>query len=110
MKKQNNTTKYEKALKHVAKLKEFYKNLMVYAIFIIAWFIYNNQIMEFVIIKTGNTDIEFLNWLKINITLIPILWGLALLSRFLHLQCLKLSFFTNWEERKVKELLEKDEF
>ncbi|MDY7395515.1 2TM domain-containing protein [Aureibaculum sp. 2210JD6-5] len=110
MKKQKNISKYERALKHVTALKEFYQHLVVYAIFLIAWLIFKNQLITFVIEQTPDIEKGFLNWLKINIALVPVIWGVALLVQFLYLHRYKLSFFKNWEERKIKELLERDQF
>jgi len=110
MKTNNNNSKYEKALKHVMELKEFYQHLIVYVIFLIIWLIFKNQIIEFIVLKTPNVESGFLNWLNINIALVPIIWGIALLIQFLYIHRFKLAFFKNWEEKKIRELIEKDEF
>lgn len=108
MKTKNNISKYETALKHVTELKEFYQHFIVYVIFLITWLIYKNQIIQFIITITTNLESGFLNWLNINIALVPILWGIALLIQFLYIHRFRLSFFNNWEEKKIKELIEKD--
>lgn len=110
MKSINNVSKYEKALKHVIELKEFYQHLTIYIIFLIGWSLFKSQIIEFVIIKTPNVESGFLNWLKINIALVPILWGVGLIIQFLYINRFKLSVLKKWEEKKIKEIIEKDQF
>ncbi|MET2985013.1 2TM domain-containing protein [Aureibaculum conchae] len=109
MKIRNSMSKYESALKHVRELKEFYQHLAVYIIFLIAWLIFKNQIIEFIIEKTPDIEYGFLHWLKINIALVPILWGVGILIQFLYISRFKLSVFKKWEEKKIKEIIEKDQ-
>ncbi len=109
MKTQHNINTYERALRYIGEIKEFYQHLIVYAIFLIAWLVFKNQIIEFVVTNSSNTDSGFLNWLTINVSLVPILWGIGLIFQFLYLNRFKLSFFKNWEEKKIKELIEKNQ-
>ena len=47
----------------------------------------------------------FLNWLHINLNLVPILWGIGLFIQYLYVHRFELTFFKNWEEKKIKKKL-----
>ncbi len=108
MKTQNNSTKYSDALKHITALKEFYQHLFVYAIFIVIWFIYKEDIVEFVVAKTPNFDSGFLYWLNINIALVPVLWAIGILIQWLYINNFKFSLFKKWEDKKLMELMNEE--
>lgn len=108
MKTPQNISKYEKALKHITEIKEFYQHLMVYLVFVVLWLIFKENIVELVVSKTDNLDSGFLRWLRINITIIPILWGIGIFIHWLYLYKLKFSLFKKWEDKKIKEFMSKE--
>ena len=107
MKKNINSTKHEDALEHVTRLREFYQQVFVYIIFVIVWLNFKNNIIAFVRTHTDNVDNNFLNWLNINIILVPVLWGIIILIYGLYLNKFKLSFLKKWEEKKLKKIMNK---
>ncbi|WP_240315538.1 2TM domain-containing protein [Aquimarina longa] len=91
---------YEKAKKRVEKEKGFYLHLMVYIVI--------NSILLFT-----NSDFKnegFKNWLNWQLYITPILWGIGLLSHGLSVFGKKISFAKKWEERKIQELMDKEDF
>ena len=108
MKRDKNRSKYENALKHVTELKEFYQHLFVYIIFVLLWLIFKENIVEFVVAKTKDVDSGFLHWLRINLTLVPVIWGIGILIHGLYLHKFKLSIFKKWEDKKIKEFMNED--
>ena len=109
MKNHKNNTKYENALKHVKELKEFYQHFFIYITFVVVWLLFKEQIITFIIAKTENTDSGFMNWLNINVALVPVLWGIGVLIQGLYVYRLKFSIFKDWESRKIKEFMEEEE-
>lgn len=110
MKTQQNTSKYQKAVKHVTELKAFYEHVFVFIFFVIVWFLFKENIITFVVTNTDTIDSGFLHWLRVNIALVPILWGIGVLLHGLYVYKFKFSFFKKWEDTKIKELMEKDQF
>lgn len=108
MEKNKSTSNYKDALKHVNKLKEFYQQIFVFIVFLIFWLLFKQNIIEFVVNKTDNGNSGFLKWLNINITLVPVIWGIILLFQGLYLHKFKLSIFKNWEDKKIKEFMNQE--
>ncbi|WP_157972908.1 2TM domain-containing protein [Aureibaculum luteum] len=106
MKKYINSTKYEDALEHVTRLREFYQQVFVYIIFVIVCLNFKNNIIVFVRTHTDNVDNNFLSWLNINIILVPVLWGIAILVYGLYLSKFKPSLLKKWEEKKLKKFMD----
>ena len=107
MKKNMNSTKYEDALEHVTWLREFYQHVFVYIIFVIVWLNFKNNIIAFIRTHTDNVDNNFLSWVNINIILVPVLWGIAILIYGLYLHKFNLSIINKWEEKKLKKIMNK---
>ncbi len=100
--------KYERAVKHVQGFREFYKHLVMYLAFVIVMLVFKTRIVYVVQVNNDNADPEFLDWIYINIILIPIIWGVGVLIHGIYVYRRKFLFFKGWEERKMKELM-KDE-
>jgi uncharacterized integral membrane protein len=112
-----NQQHYEKAKKRVEKEKGFYNHLAVYIIIniiiiIMNRFMYTNS-------DTINVNVNFAEWLNWNLIITPALWGIGLLchgicvfkkNSFLNGSYKKSVFGKEWEERKIKELMDKDDF
>ena len=99
--------KYERALKRVKELKGFYSHLRVYIMINLVIIVMGSYIIGR--IKDQNRDLDFNHWLDWNLWITPILWGVGLAIHALHTYRHKLRLFRSWEERKIKELMEKDQ-
>ncbi len=108
---------YEKAKKRLEDEKGFYSHLAIYIVINIALLFFMSKLAIF--IDTHNGDPEFRNWRFWNTILIPSIWGIALLGhglwvfkeKFFLKKLFKKSFFSkDWEERKIKEFMNKDKF
>lgn len=89
--------RYEVAVKRVKKLKGFYTHALVYIVINIIIVINNMQSQE-----SGESFFQFKNFFT------AFFWGIGLLA---HAMGTFIPYFIlgkDWEERKIKELMEKD--
>lgn len=87
--------KYQEAVKKVAKIKAFYTHLIVYIL-----------INAFIIVKkTQNIDEGETIWHAFKVAFF---WGIGLLFHALRVFDRVPFFGSDWEEKKVKELIEKE--
>lgn len=94
----NRDERYEIAAKRVKRIKGFYVHLLVYIlvnIFIIA----GNSI------RNSNNDPLFWNWQTFSTAFF---WGIGLLTHGLSVFGKNLLFSSNWEQKKIQELMDKD--
>ena len=94
----NRDERYEIAAKRVKRIKGFYVHLLVYIlvnIFIIA----GNSI------RNSNSDPSFWSWQTFSTALF---WGIGLVAHGLSVFGKNLFFSSNWEEKKIQELMDKD--
>ena len=87
--------KYQQALKRVKRIKGFYMHLMVYIIINIGLLIVNNN----------NSTENFWRWQNFRTVLF---WGIGLLAHGMSVFMPALLMGKDWEERKIKELMEKE--
>ncbi len=88
-----NDEKYEKAKKRVEELKKFYGNLVTYGVI--------NVILIIINLVTSPGNLWFY-W-------VTIFWGIAILLHASKVFILKGKFLgEEWEERKIKEIMEKE--
>lgn len=92
--------RYERALKRVKKIKGFYVHLVVFItvnlfLFALSFVFRQNHI---------NSDINFIYWKLSNL----VLWGLGLLIHGLYVFGSNIFLGKNWEEQKIKQLMEKE--
>ncbi len=89
----SNEYRYEKAKKRIGEIKSFYSHVIVYV-----------SVMSLLVLLNYNTT-DF-PWV-----LFPALgWGIGLLGHGLCTFGQNLVLGKNWEERKIKELMESNEF
>ena len=89
-----NDEKYEKAKKRVGELKKFYGNLITYVVI--------NVILIIINLVTSPGKLWFY-W-------VTIFWGIAILLHASRVFVLKGKFFgEEWEQKKIKEIIEKEE-
>jgi protein-S-isoprenylcysteine O-methyltransferase Ste14 len=103
--KERENVKFEVARKQVKKIKCFYEHLVVYLVFIPVIF----MVRFYALPKMGivSKDEGFQDWLNWNTYLIPLLWLVVLVIHAFVV--FKFSFMQKWEDKKVHELLEKEE-
>lgn len=89
--------KYDNALKLVKKIKGFYTHLLVYVVI-------NTMI---VIVNIQNLDANENNFQMQNFAT-AFFWGIGLLAHGLSVFGPNIFLGKNWEERKIKELMEKE--
>lgn len=89
--------KYQKAVKKVNKLKNFYTHLIVYIVINIMIYIGKIQKME---ANDSYFDLEFFK--------LPIFWGIGLFFHAFSVFGMDFIFGKQWEEKKIKELMNKD--
>ena len=91
--------KYESALKKVKRIKGFYTHLLVYIVINIMIIIVNIQELD-----KGESYFQ----LKIFSTLF--FWGIGLVGQGLSVFGTDIFLGSNWEEQKIKELMDKEKF
>jgi hypothetical protein len=87
--------KYQQALKRVKRIKGFYTHLMIYIVINVGLLIANNS----------NSTENFWRWQTFN-TLI--FWGIGLAAHALSVFMPGIIIGKDWEEKKIKELMEKE--
>ncbi len=98
--------KYDRAKKQVKKIKDFYDHIKIFIVAVVVILI----IRFYVVPKLGlNWDDEkdFNNWLNWNTYLFPSIWALVILIHGLIV--FKPKVFRKWEDRKMKEFMQKED-
>lgn len=93
--------KYNRALKKMKDIKGFYSHLVVYVVVNIVL-----MLAHMGIFTHGWVTIEVPSWSYFTT---PFFWGIGLFFHGLYVFQHKFRFFKDWEERKIKEYMEKDE-
>ncbi|MCH2488768.1 MAG: 2TM domain-containing protein [Flavobacteriales bacterium] len=93
--------KYTKAKQKVEAIKGFYSHLVVYVLVNIVLLLIHMGVFtnSFISIVTPG-------WAAFTT---PVFWGIAILFHGLYVFKFQNGFFKNWEERKIKEYMEKEE-
>lgn len=89
--------KYYEALKRVKKIKGFYTHAFVYLVINLVIVIINVQDLE-----VGESYFKLENFIT------AFFWGIGLLAHGLSVFLPGMILGSNWEERKIQELMEKD--
>lgn len=87
--------KYQEALKRVKRIKGFYTHALVY-------FVINIMI---IIVNAQNSDEGFFRLKNFSTA---IFWGIGLLAHGLSVFMPSIVLGKNWEEKKIKELMDKE--
>tara|TARA_R110000868_G_scaffold51116_12_gene162432 strand:+ start:2976 stop:3329 length:354 start_codon:yes stop_codon:yes gene_type:complete len=95
---ENPDARYDMAYKRVKRIKGFYVHVMVYVL-VNAFIIVSNINRNFI---RGEDILEF------ELLSTPIFWGIGLLFHGISVFGKSLFFGSNWEEKKIKELMDKD--
>ena len=94
---QTNDIRLQEAVKRVKKIKGFYTHAAVYVIINIMIIIINIQNL-----KSGESYFKLENFFT------AFFWGIGLLSHALSVFIPSMIMGKNWEERKIKEIMEKE--
>ncbi|MBN8567443.1 MAG: 2TM domain-containing protein [Flavobacteriales bacterium] len=89
--------KYQEALKRVKKIKGFYSHLLVYIVVNIMIIVVNIQNLS-----PGESYFQYKNFFT------AFFWGIGLVAHGFSVFVLQWFLGSNWEERKIRELMEKD--
>lgn len=93
--------KFKRAKKKMEEIKGFYSHLVVYLmvnIFLI--------LIQMGLFSGGSFHIGMPHWAHFTT---PFFWGIGLFFHGLYVFQHKFRFFKDWEERKIKEYMDKDE-
>jgi hypothetical protein len=96
----SDTVKYKKAKKRVADIKGFYIHFSIYLMINFVLFLFATDVFN------GLEKIHFPHW---GYFTTPFFWGIGVFFHGLHVFGKNISFLKKWEERKVKEYMEKEE-
>ena len=100
--------KYDRAKKRVEAIKGFYSHVRAYIVVNLIILLLRANVMNFV--KGGGFDtIDFQDWLDWNSYLTPVLWGLGLALHGIYVFYGRSNFVKDWENRKIKEIMDKDD-
>lgn len=94
-------TKYARAKKKMEEIKGFYWHLTIYLVINILLLIWNSGLFKGEFLYLGNLSLVSLTT--------PFFWGIGLLCHGLYVFQNKLGFLKDWEDRKIKEYMKKDE-
>ena len=89
--------KYYEALKRVKRIKGFYTHALVYVVINLMFVVINYQNLG-----EGESYFQWHNFIT------AFFWGIGLLAHGLSVFLPGMILGNNWEERKIKELMEKD--
>lgn len=89
--------KYQQALKRVKRIKGFYSHLMIYIVI--------NAMLLIVNYKNHDGNEHFWRWQTFNTV---IFWGIGLVAHCLSVFLPTFMLGNDWEERKIKELMDKE--
>jgi len=99
--------KYNRAQQRVKQIKGFYDHLRTYVIISLVVVIGNFLLLN--LADFAAQDDGFKHWLLWNAIIVPVIWGIVVLVHWIMVFKIKPSVFKNWEERKIQEILDKEE-
>lgn len=99
--------KYDQARKKVNAIKGFHSHLTAYIIINVVLLILKADVIS--ALADADIDFNFEKWLHWNSWGTAILWGIGLLIHGLYVYRNKFKFLKNWEERKIREIIEKED-
>lgn len=99
--------KYERALKKVKAIKGFYGHLVLYILVILFLVLLRADIISWIMGRDINIYAE--HWIRFEFVSGWFLWGVAVLIHGLYVYRYKFGFGTAWEERKIREFMDKEE-
>jgi len=98
----NNEERYRRAKKRVKEIKRFYWHLFWYLVVNI-FLTFGSSIKEFA--TEGTFSFDHLNFGAFSVWFF---WGIGLVGNWLHVFGTNIIFSKDWENRKIKEYMDKD--
>lgn len=98
--------KYVRARNRIGNIKSFYAHIVFFVVTSLALLLFKKTIINFFVEK-GVTDAGFLNWLEVNIVVIPIIWAVVLVFIGIYLLKIKPGFLKEWEKRQIEKYMNK---
>lgn len=98
---------YDRARKKVDAIKGFHTHIGVYIVINILILLFRANILS--ILRLNRVDLEFERWLDLNTWGTVLFWGIGLAIHGLYVYRFKFGFIKRWEERKLKEFMEKED-
>lgn len=102
------TEKYKRAQEKVRKIRGFHSHFIAFIIVNIIIFIIKTNIYRVLSNTLDTVDFNFGSWLNWNFGITVILWALVLLIHGLYVHDFKLKIIKEWEERKIRQIIEKE--
>lgn len=99
--------KYNRAKKKVDDIKSFHRHLTAYIVVNIFVLLIKLNIGNWVAME--ELGLNFSKWLDWNIILTPLLWGIGLAAHAVYVYRYKFKFIKAWEEKKIRELMDKED-
>ena len=96
-------SKYDRAKKHVEDIKGWYSHIVIYLIINVLLQLFYSGVFD-----DGRITDHFPGWVRFTT---PFFWGISVIVHGIYVhkgQFLK-RFYKNWEERKIKEIMEDEE-
>lgn len=93
--------KYDRALKKMKDIKGFYSHLVIYVVI--------NLLLMLAHLGVFTHGFVGIDIASKSFFMTPFFWGIGLFFHGLHVFRHKFRFFKDWEERKIKQYMEKDE-
>lgn len=105
----SNEELYRRAEKRVKQIKGFYWHLFWY-LAVNIFLTFGRTITGF--FQEGTLDLSDLNFSRLNFGSFSIwfFWGIGLVGHWLHVFGMNIFFSKDWEEKKIREFMEKDKF
>lgn len=100
----SNEERYRRAEKRLKKIKGFYWHLFWY-LAVNIFLTFGGAIRGFV--TEGTFDLSDMSFEKFSVWFF---WGIGIVAQWLHVFGMNIFFSRNWEERKIKEYMDKDKF
>ena len=69
----------KQAKRKVNAIREFYNHLALFILVTAILLVLKGNMVQWILEKSGNSDVEFLQWVDWNIMAIPIIWGAAII-------------------------------
>ncbi|MCL6265510.1 2TM domain-containing protein [Flagellimonas myxillae] len=97
----------EKAQQRIRKIRRFYTHLAIFLVVNIILYLVKADTMALIIEETGIHEIGFVNYLHWQFWTITLSWVIILLVQ--GLQLFGRPLIAKWEQRKIKELMDKED-
>lgn len=100
--------KYAKAQERVSAIKGFYNHVITYIVINVVLLFLRPQALEWAGWQNRGSNVEFIQWIDLNILLTPVIWGIILFIHYVIVFGFKPPFLKKWEQAKIQQLLESD--